>query len=128
MWDQEMEDEADLLAGVLLVPRDAALACARVGLPHAVGAARFGVSADLMRWRTDHSGASKQAAAAARLRGRTIQRISAARVADLVNLCDLTWLPDLTAAEWRTVLTACGRAAGSVEQLTRCLTRPPSAD
>ncbi len=54
VWDQEMEDEADLLAAMLLVPRDAALACARAGLPHAIGAARFGVSADLMRWRTDH--------------------------------------------------------------------------
>ena len=34
VWDQEMEEEANLLAAVLLVPREAALACARVGLPH----------------------------------------------------------------------------------------------
>ena len=34
VWDPEMEGQADLLAAVLLVPRDAALACARVGLPH----------------------------------------------------------------------------------------------
>jgi len=122
-----MEDEADLLAGVLLVQRDAALACARVGLPHAVGAVRFGVSADLMRWRTDHSGATKQAGAAARRRGRSIQRISAAHVTDLMARCDLTWLPDLTAAEWRTVLAACGQAGGSVEQFIQCLTRPLSA-
>src|SRR6266516_3057900 len=48
VWDPEMEAEADLLAAVLLVPRDAALACARVGLPHVIGAARFGVSILLM--------------------------------------------------------------------------------
>ena len=31
VWDRETEEEADLLAAVLLVPRYAALACARVG-------------------------------------------------------------------------------------------------
>lgn len=47
--------------------------CARVGLPHAHRAPRFGVSADLMRRRTDHSGANYQARAAARLSGRAIR-------------------------------------------------------
>jgi len=46
VWDQEMESQADLLAALLLVPRDAARACATVGLSHPVGAACFGVSAD----------------------------------------------------------------------------------
>jgi len=126
VWDQELEDQADLLAGVLLVQRDAALACARVGLPHAVGAARFGVSTDLMRWRTDHSGASKQANAAAIRRGRTIPMISPSLVAELMGACDLGWLPALSATEWRTLLAACGRAAGSVTRLAEILQRPTS--
>ena len=125
VWNQEMEDQADLLAGVLLVQRDAALACARVGLPHAVGAARYGVSSDLMRWRTDHSGASKQAAAAAQRQGRSIPKISASAVADLLARCDLTWLLDLTAAEWGAVLASCGRAAGSITKLAESLQEPP---
>lgn len=124
VWDQNMEDEADLLAAALLVPRDAALSCARVGLPHAVGAKRFGVSPDLMRWRTDHTGAGKQARAAAQRRGHAIARLPAGDEADLVTACDLTWLADLTARDWRTVLAACGRAGGSAQRLMQCLQRP----
>ena len=118
-WDQEMEEEADRLAAFLLIPRDAALACARIGLPHPIGAAHFGVSADLMRWRTDHSGASKQARAAAKRAGRTIPRLSASDVRQVLSACELDWLADLTAAEWRSLLIACGRclSAGSVPHL-----------
>jgi Zn-dependent peptidase ImmA (M78 family) len=126
VWDQEMEDEADLLAAILLVPRDAALACARVGLPHAIGAARFGVSPDLMQWRTDHTGATRQAQAAARQRGRTIPRLSKADLAELPACCDLAWLSDLTVREWRSLLAACGRSmsTGSVADLAACLQQP----
>jgi hypothetical protein len=126
VWDPEMEAEADLLAAVLLVPRDAALACARVGLPHVIGAARFGVSTGLMRWRTDHTGAARQARAAARQRGRTIPQLKAPDVQSVVSACDLGWLQDLTAQQWRTVLSACGRAlaAGSAPALIQCLQRP----
>lgn len=126
VWDREMEDEADLLAAILLVPRDAALACARVGLPHAIGAARFGVSADLMQWRTDHTGATRQAQAAARQRGRTIPRLSKADLAELPTCCDLAWLSDLTVKEWRSLLAACGRSlsTGSVADLVACLQQP----
>jgi hypothetical protein len=123
VWVQEMEDEADLLAAILLVPRDAALACARVGLPHAIGAARFGVSSDLMRWRTDHSGVSHQARSAARMSGRTIPRLVKADVTALLAQCDLAWLADLSEAEWRSLLRSCGSALanGSVDDLARCL-------
>jgi hypothetical protein len=110
VWDQEMEEQADLLAGVLLVPRDAALACARVGLPHPIGAARFGVSTDLMRWRTDHTGAARQAQAAAKQRGLTIPRLSAGEVRSVTSVCDLSWLSDLDEHRWLAVLAACGRA------------------
>ena len=91
VWDHEMESQADLLAAVLLVSRDAALACARIGLPHPVGAARFGVSADLMRWRTDYTGAARQAYAAAQRRGRTIPHLGVAEVRTLVDSCSLSY-------------------------------------
>lgn len=123
VWDQEMESQADLLAAVLLVPREAALACARVGLPHPVGAARFGVSADLMRWRTDHSGAARQARAAAQRRGRMIPHLGAAEVGALMNSCSLSRLPDLDEKRWLAMLAACGRALakGSLPDLIHAL-------
>jgi hypothetical protein len=126
VWDQEMESQADLLAGVLLVPRDAALACARVALPHPVGAARFGVSVDLMRWRTDHTGAARQARAAAQRRGRTIPHLGTAEVRTLMDSCSLSWLPDLDEKQWLAVLAACGRALakGSLSDLIRTLESP----
>jgi Zn-dependent peptidase ImmA (M78 family) len=123
VWDQEMEDEANLLAAVLLVPRDAALACARVGLPHAIGAARFGVSTDLMRWRTDHSGASRQAHAAARRWGHPIPRLSAPDLRSVLDECELGLLQDISTAKWQVMLTTWGRAlaAGSLPSLIRSL-------
>lgn len=129
VWDQEMEDEANLLAAVLLVPRAAALLCARVGLPHTIGAARFGVSPDLMRWRTDKSGASKQAQAEARRRARVITRLSAQNLAQLPPACDLAWLAALTDQDWRAFVNTCGRALarGSVVDLIECLREPAPA-
>lgn len=126
VWDQEMESQADLLAAVLLVPRNAALACARVGLPHPVGAARFGVSADLMRWRTDHTGAARQARAAAQRRGRTIPHLGAGEVRALMDSCSLSWLPDLDEKRWLAVLATCGRALakGSLSDLIQTLESP----
>lgn len=126
VWDAEMEAEADLLAAILLVPRDAALACARVGLPHEIGAARFGVSVELMRWRTNHTGAAKQALAATQRRGKTIPKLRATEVRSVVGACDLGWLQDLAGQQWRTVLGSCGRALaeGSADALIKCLQRP----
>ena len=126
VWDAEMEAEADLLAGVLLVPRDAALACARIGLPHVIGAARFGVSTDLMRWRTDHTGAARQARAAAGRLGSAIPQLRASEVRAVVVACDLDWLQDLTGSQWRAALAACCRAlaAGSVPAPIQCLQQP----
>lgn len=126
VWDQEMESQADLLAAVLLVPREAALACARVGLPHPVGAARFGVSTDLMRWRTDHTGAARQARAAAQRRGRTIPHLGASDVHSLMGACSLSWLQDLDQKQWLALLTACGRALaqGSLSDLIDTLGSP----
>lgn len=123
VWDADMEAEADILAAVLLVPRDAALACARAGLPHEVGAARFGVSAELMRWRTNQTGATKQAKSAAERFGRTIPTLSRSDLQRLLSVCDLGWLQGLTAQEWRSVVRAAGHAiqAGSLEAVVQCL-------
>ena len=59
-WNQRMEEEADWLAGVLLVPRDAALSVARKRTPVATAALYYGVSEKLMEWRLNHSGARVQ--------------------------------------------------------------------
>jgi hypothetical protein len=129
VWDQETEEEANLLAAVLLVPRDAALACARVGLPHAVGAARFGVSPALMRWRTDQSGASRQARAAAGRTGLAIPQTAPAQVREILAGTDLTWLAQVTGGQWRSILGSYGRAlrSGSIVDLRLCLS-PPQPD
>ncbi len=124
VWDRELEAEADVLAATLLVPREAALACARAGLPHGVGAAHFGVSSDLMRWRTDHSGATRQAQAAARARGITLPRLTAA---DLRSVeLELEWMRDLTVRQWLGVLKAwrIALATGSVNSAIAVL-QPP---
>lgn len=60
-WNQRMEEEADWLAGALLVPRDAALRVARRDVPVATAAAHYGVSQKLMAWRVNHTGARAQA-------------------------------------------------------------------
>ncbi len=130
VWDQEMEEEANVLAATLLVPRDAALVCARIGLPHLVGAARFGVSADVMQWRTNSSGAAFQARAEASKRGRTIPQLTKAGVAVLLAECDLAWLSEQSATEWRTQLRTCGRAltTGSLDELVKALQPPFAAE
>jgi len=60
-WKQNDEDEADWLAGVLLVPRPAALRFARLETPVHVAAFNMGVSVPLMEWRMNHTGAVAQA-------------------------------------------------------------------
>ncbi len=63
-WDQGIEDEAQFLAGALLVPEDAALAIARdiangrSTVPEA--AARFLVSPQMIQWRLNITGATKR--------------------------------------------------------------------
>lgn len=60
-WLPQMEDEADWVAGTLLVPREAALAIARNGTPVVQAASLFGVSTELLTWRLNHTGATIQA-------------------------------------------------------------------
>ncbi|OEJ61086.1 hypothetical protein BGM19_26800 [Streptomyces agglomeratus] len=59
-WDQDIEDEAQYLAGALLVTEDAALAIARSGRPLADAATQLGVSEQMIRYRLNITGAVKR--------------------------------------------------------------------
>jgi Zn-dependent peptidase ImmA (M78 family) len=59
-WDPVQEEEADWLAGCLLVPRAGALAWFEQGGGFADGADHFGVSGQLFQWRVNHTGVRKQ--------------------------------------------------------------------
>jgi hypothetical protein len=59
-WDARQEAEADWLGGVLLVPRSSALAWMLRKDDLNEGARHFGVSADLFRWRVNHTGVVRQ--------------------------------------------------------------------
>ncbi|MDD7814486.1 ImmA/IrrE family metallo-endopeptidase [Mycobacterium sp. CSUR Q5927] len=60
-WNQDIEDEASWLAGALLVPERAALSVARGRRIVEEAAEDFGVSAQMMRWRLNATGAYKRA-------------------------------------------------------------------
>lgn len=57
LWDQDMEDEANWLAGVLLIPEDAALAVARGQISEVAAPDHFGVSQQMLTWRLNMTGA-----------------------------------------------------------------------
>lgn len=57
LWDQDMEEEANWLAGVLLVPEEAALAVARGRIPELIALDHFGVSEPMLNWRLNITGA-----------------------------------------------------------------------
>jgi Zn-dependent peptidase ImmA (M78 family) len=112
VWDRAMEDEADRLGGMLLVPRAAAVACARVGLPLKVGAARFGVSVSLMRQRIHQSGAAREARRDAPAGDWRFAALNGARATRVLGGRDLSALADLDAARWRALLEDCRRPIG----------------
>ncbi|MGH7137076.1 MAG: ImmA/IrrE family metallo-endopeptidase [Pirellulales bacterium] len=62
-WDAVLEAEADWLAATLLVPRDGAFQFLRSGRSQEDGAAYFGVSLALFRWRANQTGIMRQLAA-----------------------------------------------------------------
>jgi Zn-dependent peptidase ImmA (M78 family) len=59
-WNPDAEDEADFLAGVLLVPEEVTIAAVRRGLSVGGAAELYGVSEALMRWRINVTGAHKR--------------------------------------------------------------------
>lgn len=65
-WNRDIEDEADWLAGALLITEDAALSIARQGTSVAEAAQRFGVSGRMVQYRLNVTGARKRVARARR--------------------------------------------------------------
>ena len=59
-FDRAQEEEADWLAGCLLVPRDGLLAACRWSADQLDLAARFGVSGDTIAWRLRMTGVMRQ--------------------------------------------------------------------
>ena len=59
-WSKEIEEEANWLSGVLLVPDEAAIAVVKNGIDLAHAASLYGVSTQMMRFRINVSGARKR--------------------------------------------------------------------
>jgi len=59
-WSKEIEEEANWLSGVLLVPDEAAIAVVKGGIDLARAAALYGVSVKMMTFRINVSGARKR--------------------------------------------------------------------
>ncbi|MEU0693591.1 ImmA/IrrE family metallo-endopeptidase [Streptomyces niveus] len=57
-WDGDVEDEANWLAGSLLITNEAAWSIARKQLSPDVAMLRYGVSREMLTWRMNMSGAS----------------------------------------------------------------------
>ena len=70
-WDEDAENEADFLAGVLLVPDDVTIAVVRRGLSIEAAATEYSVSVALMRWRINVTGAHKRVSRARKAWSRT---------------------------------------------------------
>lgn len=64
LWDQDIEDEAQFLAGALLVTEDAALAIARGRFTIPEAAAHFRVSEQMIQYRLNITGAQTRVARA----------------------------------------------------------------
>lgn len=60
LWDQNIEDEAQWLAGALLLTEDAALHIARNGITVAAAADHFGISAQMVTYRLNITGARQR--------------------------------------------------------------------
>jgi len=63
-WDEDCEDEADWLAGALLVSDEAAISIVRRHLTLAAAAGIYGVSVPLIKWRLNVTGATVRVARA----------------------------------------------------------------
>jgi Zn-dependent peptidase ImmA (M78 family) len=70
-WNQDIEDEAQWLAGGLLITEDAALAIARARQPLSTAALRYAVSEPMIRFRLNCTGAHTRVARARRARSRS---------------------------------------------------------
>ena len=68
-YNADVEEEANWLAGVLLLPREALVHVRSIGLSDAATCREYGVSQQLLKMRTDRTGVSRQF----RRRGRSAQ-------------------------------------------------------
>lgn len=68
LWNQNIEDEAQWLAGALLLTEDAALWIARGGISVSAAAQQFGISEQMVTYRLNVTGARKRIARASQLR------------------------------------------------------------
>ena len=59
-WSKEIEDEANWLSGVLLVPDEVAIAVVKNGIDLGQAAEYYGVSVQMMNFRINVSGARKR--------------------------------------------------------------------
>ena len=59
-WNREIEDEANWLSGVLLIPDEAAIYIVRKGIDPEVAASYYGVSKQMITFRVNVSGAEKR--------------------------------------------------------------------
>ena len=64
LWDQNVEDEAQWLAGALLLTEDAALWIVRNGTSVSAAAGHFGISEQMVTYRLNVPGARKRVARA----------------------------------------------------------------
>lgn len=69
-WNQDIEDEAEWLAGILLIPEDATLSIVRRGWSKEEAAAHFEVSAQMVQRRLNATGAVKRVSRARNFRRR----------------------------------------------------------
>jgi hypothetical protein len=60
-WQADAEDEAQWLAGVLLITDEAAVAVARRNIPINLAASRYGVSEQMVQYRLNMTGAVRRA-------------------------------------------------------------------
>jgi Zn-dependent peptidase ImmA (M78 family) len=70
IWNQDVEDEAQWLAGAILITEDAALSIVRRRLPSAAAAAEFQVSEKMIQFRINVTGARARVERMRRARGR----------------------------------------------------------
>jgi Zn-dependent peptidase ImmA (M78 family) len=68
LWNQNIEDEAQWLAGALLLTEDAALWIVREGASAPVAAEHFGISEQMVTYRVNVTGARMRVARARGLR------------------------------------------------------------
>jgi Zn-dependent peptidase ImmA (M78 family) len=59
-WNRDLEDEADWLAGVLLISEEAALEIVRTGMTVDVAVISYGVSKAMVQWRLNMTGARER--------------------------------------------------------------------